>query len=302
MKLRIFSIIGVLTGMGSIGLIIWNRLIRVRLPREIEGELWSMEFWIILYLLILFFLMFIYACNKLQKKLRGIPEGDGVIVRFVKRLEEKYPRLISYFEKKLQFIRTYILGGPLFLWNSYYSRYRENVLIVNLYHLGECIWELYFYEGCKNYRLRVVLTTIILGYLPKIMGVSIFLYEILIYKRIEYFYIIAPILLIPLIFNSYLRILFDICYYERIDIEKDIKLNGVKGEYPEESYVMVNKKPEVFTEEEFKSYVGEFATLLKIQRVIVEFFEMELVCGDIGKLIVNGILMLSFMFWWLAMV
>jgi hypothetical protein len=76
----------------------------------------------------------------------------------------------------------------------------------------------------------------------------------------------------------------------------------VKGEYPEESYVMVNKKPEVFTEEEFKSYVGEFATLLKIQRVIVEFFEMELVCGDIGKLIVNGILMLSFMFWWLAMV
>ena len=90
--------------MGSIGLIIWNRLIRVRLPREIEGELWSMEFWIILYLLILFFLMFIYACNKLQKKLRGIPEG-----RFVKRLEEKYPRLISYFEKKLQFIRTYIL-------------------------------------------------------------------------------------------------------------------------------------------------------------------------------------------------
>jgi hypothetical protein len=40
--------------------------------------------------------------------------------------------------------------------------------------------------------------------------------------------------------------------------------------------------------------------ILKIQRVIVEFFEMELVCGDIGKLIVNGILML--MFWWLAMV
>jgi hypothetical protein len=38
--------------------------------------------------------------------------------------------------------------------------------------------------------------------------------------------------------------------------------------------------------------------ILKIQRVIVEFFEMELVCGDIGKLIVNGILM----FWWLAMV
>jgi hypothetical protein len=298
-------ILGLTMGVLTIVYTIWNRLIRVRLPREIEGELWTLQFWIILYLFIIFFIMFIYDCNTLQKKLRVNPNSNGLILRLITRVNKqlsKYPKLLSFLEDILQIFKNYILGGPLFLWKYYYFHNRRNKLIFYLYDIGVRIWGLYLHQRCKNFRLRVVLTTIILGYLPRIIAVSMFLYEIVIEKKLEYFYSIAMIFLIPLIFNSYKRILFDICYSERIDFEKDIELIGVKGNYPDDSYMIANRNPNIIPEQKFKPYGGEFTTLLKIQRVIVEFFKIDEAYGYIVKLIVNGILMLSFLFWVFAII
>jgi hypothetical protein len=49
----------------------------------------------------------------------------------------------------------------------------------------------------KESYLREIVTTIILLYIPRIIGYTVFLYEIVINKKLELFYYIAGILLIP---------------------------------------------------------------------------------------------------------
>ena len=70
----IFTVIlGVLMGIGWISLIIWNRLIRERLPRNLTltvGELSGFGFYIQLGLFIYFFAVFIAVCYKLYKEIR----------------------------------------------------------------------------------------------------------------------------------------------------------------------------------------------------------------------------------------
>jgi hypothetical protein len=66
-------ICGIVAGIFMISLIIWNRLIRERLPREITGEIHSLTFWVVLFFFVLSFITVLVLLYKLQKTLRGNP-------------------------------------------------------------------------------------------------------------------------------------------------------------------------------------------------------------------------------------
>jgi hypothetical protein len=303
--------IGLTMGILTISFIIWNRLIRERLPREIVGEPFTFQFWIILYLFLYFLFIVLYKLNKLQKKLRGIPLNPRYVRRFTEFLEKK-----PILQDALQFTINYILSGPVYLWTFFYfnfpSKYKTPVLNY-FYNVGRLICERVFPGSITGY-FRETLATMILLYIPKIIVFGVYLYEIFIYKELEWFYYCAIILLIPLIFLGLRRILLDLSYFELERLEKDlfkIKIvyenqkeydfrkaieSDLSGEPSDEKYEFTRTNNDI-SDEVYQHAIHSYCYLWEIQRMAVKFYKTSEKYDDIASLLVNMILMLSFFLW-----
>lgn len=80
---NIFTIIfGLLMGVTIIFFIIWLRLFKDKLPRQIGGDIYSLQFWVILGMFIYILLVLIYKINKIQKRFRGVKTKSLITLRF----------------------------------------------------------------------------------------------------------------------------------------------------------------------------------------------------------------------------
>jgi hypothetical protein len=227
---------GVAVGILTISLILWNRVIREHLPREITGEIYSLTFWIILFLLIVRALQTVVRLYKLQKLVRGIPTKNKLLiylaVTFVETITKTEKRT-----KYLNFIGRYIFQAPLYLW--WFIHFNMPFKLKG--KLRELNFEIIMFLSDKIYlpglsskislfpppnqhlialppldedlcRRQIAITEILFVYIPRILTFSVFLYEIAVNRELYYFYSVAIILLIPLIFYSFLRISYDLAY------------------------------------------------------------------------------------------
>src|ERR1700749_1184132 len=172
--------IGLLMGTLIICSIIWNRLIRERLPREIPGEIevYSFSFWMILFCFL--------SC------LVGLWHYLKDVLIALKLKEFKTPKILiafdNFFEKRpksrqilidsADYYQYYILEAPLYLWRFVYFNYRSGIMVPiifkilqNIFYLGYYLTFTVFHRyEVPNHKLRMLLTTIILLYIPRIIA------------------------------------------------------------------------------------------------------------------------------------
>jgi hypothetical protein len=318
-------VIGCSLGVLWISLIIWNRLIRELLPKDLSvDEIYSLRFWIVICLLISSVFWSIYILYKLCFKKNSIKKGRLTVI-----LEKRFPGIYRAKEEFSEFSSRYISGSTVYLWRYLHinapERYKEPVVKL-LYKLG-----LGFNRVIDCTATAV---TVLLVYLPRILVFSVFLYEIVVYKKLEYFYSIAILLLIPLIFNGLRRILRDIGEYDCIALE----LTGIIA-YPledlpkvKESYIASNNLGALENLEQAEKHLREriqkgiengekvlryvigfynreipkelyynlserYEKAKKLQLTMLRLYETGIKYDEIAKLITSTLLMLSFLFW-----
>lgn len=191
--------------------IIWNRFIRIRLPREISPTLFfSFLNFIILFLFFFYFFFFIYYSFKFLKKKDNehsfIKNLILKIDNFIK--ENQYLNSINYNINYI--INEYIFRGPHRIYNHIYKFSQLFSKIINksvdflANILNQILWT--SFGGIHNY-LFVKLFCIVFIILPQIFPSIIFLVEILVYQNLEIFYKSLALLAIPLITNLLLFII-----------------------------------------------------------------------------------------------
>jgi len=196
-KSKLVQIIGFLMGILTISFIFWNRLIRERLPRDItDVEVYSLGFWVILYLFIIFTGISIYTVNKLQRTLRGVANKESFIYHILKNfLVKSLHKLFT--KKQLQtgekFYYTisgyliYVGNGPYFLFKFTYLNLSHNAKIKKYmrnrmhYLVNGIVDQTYPVYG--NFLFRLTITIFIFVYLPRIIVSTIFVYEIINFKK-----------------------------------------------------------------------------------------------------------------------
>ena len=305
------TLVGLFMGVLTIWYIVWNRLFRLRLPREIGGELWSIQFWVILLLFILILAIFMYSVFRFQKKLRNLPaiNKDGVIWNSLNKLEiifssetflaKAITTLFVSGYYMLQFFSNYILGAPLFLWRYIY--YNLDVKYVNRV-LGRYIWltdytRVYLYPMDCNFLKRMTITTIVLCYLPRLLAFGVFVVEIVMYKKLERFYDIAPILLIPLGFISFRRMSYDLCEFELKILEKFYaKIISEEGEFPNiKCYIEYTQERSASEREYEYAFLTRYNTFLQLGKM---FYKVEEGLWGLGfKSVISLILSVSLGGW-----
>src|ERR1700735_3601977 len=201
-------LLGCTVGLYVVCIIIWNRLIRERLPKELLAEAQpcnSYTFWLILYLFVINSLYIILDLYRLQKNLRGITKTNPYVTKFVEILNKS---------TLYRYLRYYVALSPLFLFYFIYmhlpKRWAYNLVDRPLFKIVGKIYEKFFNIHC-NYILRQTWTLMILVYFPRILAYSVLLYEIVINHKIDLFYSIAPILLIPLFSRVINRTMYEHC-------------------------------------------------------------------------------------------
>src|ERR1700734_3871553 len=310
--------LGLIMGILTISFIIWNRLIREALPRDLTAEQpFTFRFCIIVFFFVYMTLGVILQVNSLQKKLRGITTKSRIFTTTALYLQKR-PKLVDI----LQFVLNYILSAPLYLWrfcffNLNFKNTYTGAIVDFFYHRIGTFCADHLFPGriageCAGY-YRETLATIILVYIPRIMVFSVFLFETLIYKKIEVFYYVAVILLIPLMFFALRRILMDISYYELERLQKKfIKITivgkdeeynfrramvaNLLGEPVEEIEEFAKRNPEV-SDEVFQQAMICYPNLWDIQIMTFKFYQIGEKYDYIERLLISVILMISFLLW-----
>ena len=167
------------------GFIIWNRLIRVRLPKdlrpvpEINGQS------ILVFFLFIFFLsLTIYYVLKL---LKIIPRKNSKFSKVLSKLSE-YINSKPFFIKCVEFFKLHVLEGPFrtyeFLYTYIYIRPFLNYIHIKLAY--------FFIDYTKEiYIIAFVFSRLITS--------IVFFIEIIFFKKLMLFYILLILLLIPLL-------------------------------------------------------------------------------------------------------
>jgi hypothetical protein len=315
---------GVAVGILTICLILWNRLIRERLPREITGEIYSLTFWIILFLLILSVLQTIVRLYKLQKLVRGItgPTKNKLLiylaVTFVETITKTEKRT-----KYLNFMGRYIFQAPLYLWWFIHfnmpfklkAKLRElNFEIImflcdKIYLPGLCSKFSQFpppYEHLiglppldENLCIRqIAITEILLVYIPRILTFSVFFYEIAVNQELYYFYSVAIILLIPLIFSSFLRISYDLTYYScRSILPRYIRTINNETINKDLGYRIFTKRNDSISDEMFQEASENYIYYERYIDLSIALDKFEKKYDIIYITIVSILFMLGLLFW-----
>src|SRR6202044_3974925 len=156
--------LGLIMGILTISFIIWNRLIREALPRDLTAEQpFTFRFCVIVFFFVYMTLGVILQVNSLQRKLRGITTKSRIFTTTAVYLQKR-PKLVDI----LQFVLNYILSAPLYLWRFYFFNFKNpymNAIVNFFYHRGIYLWENFFPGSIEGY-YRETLATIILVYIP----------------------------------------------------------------------------------------------------------------------------------------
>jgi len=293
-KSLLIKILGVCMGIFWVCFIIWNRLIRERLPRIIEGEPFTLIFWIILWLALLFTGLAIYYLYKLQKKLRKsekkLPKFLSILGNYI--TENKIYKIITY----------YILGSPSFLWQYLYYHLPERY-VFRLFRMIHSFWnKIYskYFHDKPNGKLKEKMVVIFFEYLTRIFAFSDLLFEIVVKKELYYFYHIAPILLIYTIFIS-LRWISFLWYVGSSEFIKKHWLDiEVKYEDDYEFRFRATAKSKDIPEEVAKQKGQDLVAVTVMLKFIQRFYKITYEYRTIGNLIVYSLLSVSYIIWLLV--
>jgi hypothetical protein len=279
-----------------VAIILWSPL-----PRELSGEPYTFIFYVILFL-------FFYFLGAILRQIyfwikQGIPKTNIFLLNFLEKLVES-----SMFLYISQFATNYIFNAPLNLWRYFYFKFpyeefKGKFFITPIFSFGQVLF-MYVYTGSLSPRLqhyRYLGTIIILYYLPKIVTFSVFLYEILVFKKLDYFYYFAIILIFPMFFSSLRRMLFDMASDE-IEI---ITNEFLTVEIVEDSCGCIrmkyhSKKPGM-TEQEFTTEYYNHYDWSHIIKLMESFFKLGERYDYIVNFLLHILLMLGFLFWLLIM-
>jgi hypothetical protein len=294
---------GLVVGSFWVSFIIWNRLFRKRFPVDLAVvEPYSFTFWFVLIVFCYFFIVVIIYLYQWQKEWRGITKTNKYVLRFAEWTDNQ-PIITNIH----YFIRHYILSGDKFLWrylylNFPYTEFKYKYCLNYIFNLGLIIHNNIFHVYVpldiyisKQSLWKHILTTKLLLYYPRIIVFSAFLSEIVIYKRLYYFYFVAIILLIPLIFLALRRMFLDIGYNEEIFLlEEDLIIvdsdeNLLRYEFKKKNPSMSNAD---FVEKMW--LYRDMKLLYTMSRV---FFAIDKTYGKVYNFITTVLLMLSFLFW-----
>jgi hypothetical protein len=234
----IVIILGFLFGIFTISFMLWNKLIRVRLPRELHQLEYShtyFRFWIVLELSIIFWLITLVVVWRFIKELRQNTKAHPLLIRLGENLKEYFKK-----NKKLVFLYKfwiyYVLDAPTFIWlfllrqSPKFSRLAGKFLLTRC-----CLYLATLYpprnedneELNQNFRTKQELTIIICNFLPRIIIVIVLLYEVIINKKIQIFYAILPLWIIPTAFKTFLSLVSYTRDIESVYILKELKDFGV---------------------------------------------------------------------------
>jgi len=182
-----------LFGFSYISFVIWNRLIRVRLPKELfMTNEYDLTFFIILILTILFGILFIYNFLKL---IQYIPREPGRVIKKLNNLTQKLEPLTIY-----QFIRNLyfsFIEGPSNLYNLIYnSQYQKIDKALEI--TGDMLVDLFF----KN-PLKLTFLYLTLFVFPRILICVCFFLEVFFFQQLNLFYKILPLIILPTFVKVY---------------------------------------------------------------------------------------------------
>jgi len=301
-KFRWINILGLCMGIFWIFFIIWNRLIRERLPREITGKLFTLQFWLILWLCLLYTTLWIICIYKLYKRFNLQNKIQKKFIFFDSFITflENHKTMVNF----IQIFASYVLKSPLFLWRYIYTKLsdKKKVIIKKIIFIFcSKLYENLGYSKCNNW-LKQTIVLLIFEYFPRILAFTIFFFEICIYRELNYFYTIAIILLVPLISKSLRRISFDLLYDEIDNLELDFQKFGIKttvvGKDEEDFNVYrLNNLSETLSDEIFIEKSKEFFKIDEYFKFILRFYLINTKYSGFVSFILYTLLMISFCFW-----
>jgi hypothetical protein len=318
---RITIIIGLFSGIFWIVFILWNRLIRDRLPRDLTlAQPYSFQFWIVLSLFIYFIFISLYSLNKIQRKWERllIPNTPGDIDKVICKLATKLQKR-TILLRILEFFKNYVLDAPLYLWRFVYFNASKK-FVFNLYQIIACYYIFRKVLPMDINRYQAILSIIIFIHTPRIIAFIVFLCEILVRQKLEVFYSVAVILLIPVIFKSFRRIFFDLAYFEAKNLRENFvaemtleEVKFLKQEFLDnnENIQALEKIERILlsgeknyrprdinmSEEEFHPLCSLYVDYIIVLEDMFESFEISEKYDYIGNLFTSLLLTLSFMIW-----
>lgn len=198
--------LSIIFGNFLICLIIWNRFIRIRLPRDLVSMEWGSFIIIIGLLFLLNIGMFIYYILKLYKI---IPKENSKITYLITNIDTNIRRF-NILDRLLNdiklIIEQHVIYGPHRMYDKIYQRNTK---------IASCLNKIIDLMGAKLNRYLWVLPksnwALIVFYLisftiPQIIPPIIFMIEVVIYHHLDYFYKVLILLLVPLMANIFLFI------------------------------------------------------------------------------------------------
>jgi hypothetical protein len=190
MKIKTDLLLTFLFGGSLILFIIWNRLIRVRLPKDIQNIGFTSETYIVFVLGLFFILLTLFYFIKIMKSASGKNPllYNRYFVKFFNYLNTKY-----LFRQLCISFTKHILEGPQ---NIYEFCYQRVYLKPFIEYIGGK-----FHDSLFNNNFRLTLVNICMFILPKMLVVLAFSIEVIFYNKLNYFYKLLIVLIIPLIMH-----------------------------------------------------------------------------------------------------
>jgi hypothetical protein len=358
-KYLLTVIVGLSSGISWITFILWNRLIRERFPKDLTlDQIYSLRFYIVLYLCICLMIWTIFYGYKVQQQYLGNPIKGGLI-RFgflnlfvyleTRELQKTgkslfnkesvatdslfrrvYKGVINFLCNVINFFYNYIVNSPMFLWG--YFRLNGPLYFINplrnlCYNLGNWTYPFFNKDMSKDkYVFRATICITIFIYLPRVIAFSVFLFEISVNKRLDYFYSVAVILLIPYIYKSIRQIALDFGIYDTVELQenpgllillsKDLaeyKLFVIQQNYTQLirdleaaeqllnkdksiKYFMFKNGP-VFSDEHFRIAKNTYFYAERLESSMWVLYETEGEYSNIQKFLISLLLAISFGIW-----
>jgi hypothetical protein len=241
-------ILTTLFGGSLIGLIIWNRLLRIRLPRDLAPIELGIITLIISSLFILYISLFFYY---LLKWYQIIPRKESRFLLFLDYLNEYIKRkpLLDKSTKAISLIvQQHFIYGPHRIYDKLYTKNATIAFYMNMFinflglKLNKYLWVL-----PKNQWALVAFYGVIF-FIPRIIPAIFFFIEVIWYQHLHCFYKSLFLLLIPLLMDIIL-FLFRNCAENQMDYIR--KFYDVENIISGKDYTMVMKKKDVLSDKEF---------------------------------------------------
>lgn len=269
-----------------IAFIFWNRLIRVRLPKDLTILPVNYYTSIIITMLALFF--FSLTIYYFLKYFKIIPRENSKFITILNKINENLQQY-SWFNSFTEFCYNHIYNGPINVYEYFYAR-------IDIRRIVSRMQEFALYRLNNNKELIYLFIFVII----RISIAFVFIFEVIIFKYIIHFYHLLILLLIPLItrfllffiqHNAMRNIelmedLFDLSYREEDDtvVVKDKKLTEL---------ALIEEQQEAdqryvgglwFFYQEIYNFVLEFNTLIEKDKYLL-------------NIIYYGLMFTGFFYW-----